>query len=172
MYENLIQILKTLDISYEEIVHEETTSCEHSAILREKAWLEWIWSKNIVFHAKWNYYLVTTIWIKDIKARIFKKEFQTKDIRFANQEEISQLKLWTIWSIPPFWFENENINIYVDKEIFSNEYFMFNPFLKNKTIRIKSQDLLKIYNYLNNKVQIFSLNENNELILELIQNYE
>ena len=64
-------------------------------------------------------------------------------------------------------YDSLESDIYVDKEIFSNEYFMFNPFLKNKTIRIKSQDLLKIYNYLNNKVQIFSLNENNELILEL-----
>ena len=168
MYKNLIKILNDLEINFEEFNHEETTSCEHSLAIRNYLWLSWNGSKNIVFHAKWNYYLVTTIWTKDIKARIFKKEFQTKDIRFATQEEITNLNLWTIWSIPPFWFENENINIYVDKEILSSDFFMFNPFFKDKTIRLKTLDLLKVYQSLNNKVQIFSLTEENELVLEII----
>jgi prolyl-tRNA editing enzyme YbaK/EbsC (Cys-tRNA(Pro) deacylase) len=63
------------------------------------------------FYAKWEFYLVITIWDKDIKARKFKKEFGTKDIRFATQEEITNIIWATIWSIPPFWFENETIKI-------------------------------------------------------------
>ena len=45
---------------------------------------------------------------------------------------------------------------------------MFNPFLKGKTIRLKTLDLLKVYQSLNNKVQIFSLTDENELVLEII----
>jgi hypothetical protein len=43
----------------------------------------------------------------------------------------------------------------VDSEIFENEYFMFNPWISTKTIRIKTSDLEKIYKTLKNEVKIF-----------------
>ncbi len=165
-YEKIIEILKDLEISYDEIEHDETTSCEHSKTLREEAWLTWIWSKNIIFHAKWEYYLVTTLWTKEIKARRFKHEFKTKDIRFATQEEIDNLKLWTIWCIAPFWFDNETITIYIDDEIFEHEYFMFNPATTTKSIRIKTTDLQTIYSKMMNPLRFFSLTEDNFEIIE------
>lgn len=165
--ENILNILNKLKISYDLIEHEPSTSCEHSKELRDKAWLVWIWSKNIIFHAKWNFYLVTTIWDKDIKARKFKWEFWTKDIRFASQEEITNIKMWTIWSISPFWFENDEIKIFVDKEIFEYEYFMFNPWVANKTIRVKAIDLKNIYVNLKNEVKVFKISEEDMEFSEL-----
>lgn len=159
MYQNIINILKNLDISYDEISHQETTSCEHSAQIRENAWLSGVWSKNIIFHAKWKFYLVTTLWTKDIKARKFKKEFQTKDIRFATQDEISSLWLWTIWCISPFGFENIEVPVFVDAEIFEHEYFMFNPATVLKTIRIKTLDLKKVYENTKNPLKFFKISE-------------
>jgi len=92
-YSTIIEQLIELQIPFEEIEHEPTTSCEHSAELRKKAGWECVGSKNIVFHAKGNFYLVTTLGTKDIKARKFKKPFGTKDIRFASQEEITKIQL-------------------------------------------------------------------------------
>lgn len=155
LYEKIKQTLKEFDISFEEIEHEISETCDDSKRFRDEAWLDWIWSKNIVFHAKWEYYLVTTIWDKEIKARKFKKEFGTKDIRFAYQDEITSLLWATIWSIPPFGFQNQTIKIFVDKEIFTHEYFMFNPWIPTKTIRIKTTDLLEIYKSLKNEIKIF-----------------
>lgn len=155
LYKNIINILNSQNISFEELEHEESKSCDDSKIFRQKAWFTGIWSKNIVFHAKQEFYLVTTIWDKDIKARKFKKEFWTKDIRFATQDEITNILKAIIWSIPPFGFVNENIKIFVDSEIFENEYFMFNPWISTKTIRIKTSDLEKIYKTLKNEVKIF-----------------
>lgn len=91
LYETIIQTLKNLSISYQEIDHEASTSCDHSKDLRKNQGLEGIGSKNIVFHAKGKFYLVTTLGDKDIKARNFKHEFGTKDIRFASQEEITNM---------------------------------------------------------------------------------
>lgn len=167
IFQNILDILKEKNIKYDLIEHEESKSCEHSKELREKAWLTWVWSKNIVFHAKWNFYLVTTLWDKDIKARKFKWEFWTKDIRFASQDEITIIKLWTIWSISPFWFQNDNIKIYVDAEIFEHEYFMFNPWVWTKTIRLKTSDLIEIYKSLKNEVKIFYIWEEEIEISEL-----
>lgn len=165
IYNNIKKILNDLSLSFDEISHEASSSCEHSAELRKKAGLNWVWSKNIVFHAKWNFYLVTTIWTKDIKARKFKREFWTKDIRFASQDEISSLWLWIIWSISPFWFENTLVPVYVDSEIFQNEYFMFNPWDPCKTIRLKTTDLKKVYESMKNSHKFFTIWEE-EVIFE------
>lgn len=158
-YKKIHEILEKLDISFDEIVHEASTSCEHSKVLRQEAGLAWVGGKNIVFHAKGNFYLLTTLWDKDIKARKFKKEFGSKDIRFASQEEITTLWLGTIGSIAPFWFENISIPVYVDSEIFQHEYFMFNPADPTKSIRLNTQDLKKIYKNMENNIKIFTLNE-------------
>jgi hypothetical protein len=160
--------LDLINISFDEIEHSESKSCDDSKKIREKAWLEWIGSKNIVFHAKWEFYLVTTIWDKEIKARKFKKEFGTKDIRFATQDEIINTLNATIWSIPPFWFANENIKIFVDMEIFNYEYFMFNPWIWTKTIRIKTSGLKKIYQNLKNEVKVFDLSKE-EAIFDMLE---
>ena len=167
LYENIKKILKEKNISFDEIEHEESQSCDDSKRFRTEAWLEWIWSKNIVFHAKWEYYLVTTIWDKEIKARRFKKEFGTKDIRFAYQNEITSLLWATIWSIPPFGFQNQTIQIFVDKDIFESEYFMFNPGVSTKTIRIKTSDLKEIYISLQNQIKIFEFLEEETIFEEL-----
>lgn len=166
IYQNILSTLQKNDISFTEISHEPSTSCEHSKEMRAKQWLEGIWSKNIVFHAKWKFYLVTTLWDKDIKARNFKHEFGTKDIRFASQEEITR-EIWaTIGSIPPFGFENSEIPIFVDTEIFEHDFFCFNPGTPEKSIQISTQNLLWIYKNMQNSVKIFDFRDAENKIFE------
>jgi hypothetical protein len=43
----------------------------------------------------------------------------------------------------------------VDNEIFESEYFIFNPSIPTKSIRIKGEDLRKIYENLENEVKYF-----------------
>ncbi len=155
MYQNIIDILKNNNIEYQEIDHEVSESCEDSKNLRAEAGLEWLGSKNIVFHCKWNFYIVVTHADKRINAKRFKKEFWSKDIRFANQDEITAQIDGTIWCIPSFGYKNIMIPLYIDSEIFEHEYFMFNPDDPTKTIRIRSWDLNHIYTTLENPVKYF-----------------
>ena len=169
LYEDIISTLRNLEIPYQEITHETSTSCEHSKELRKNQWLEWVGSKNIVFHAKGKFYLVTTLGDKDIKARNFKHEFGTKDIRFASQEEITNQTWATIWSIPPFWFENSEIPLFVDAEIFENEFFCFNPGVPEKSIQLSTNDLKKVYISLKNSTKLFDFrNEENKIFIDLM----
>ncbi len=165
MKNKIYKILKDLEIDYDEISHEASKSCEHSKKLRTKAGLDWVWSKNIVFHCKWNFYIVVTMWDKEIKARKFKKEFWSKDIRFANPDEIKENIDGTIGYIPSFGFKNENIPVYVDLDIFENEFFMFNPDDPEKTIRLKTEDLKKVYKNIKNPVKFFRIWEDSFEIL-------
>lgn len=152
-YNKIIEIISQFE--YQELSHIETISCENSAKVRKEAWLIWIWSKNLLFHCKWKFYLVTTIWTKDIEARNFKKEFWSKDIRFATKEELFDLLEANIWSVPPFWFSSSNLPIYIDQEIFEHEYFIFNPSVPTRSIQIKTSDLKQIYDSLPNPIKYF-----------------
>lgn len=159
IYQHIHNLLCELHIPFTEIQHEASTSCEHSKELRNKAWLVGIGSKNIVFHAKGSFYLVTTLWDKDIKARNFKNEFGTKDIRFASQEEITSQIGATIGSIPPFGFSNQEIPFYVDEEIFTYEFFCFNPWDPTLSIQISTQDLKKVYTSGRNPCKFFNFHD-------------
>ncbi|EKE29642.1 MAG: hypothetical protein ACD_2C00131G0012 [uncultured bacterium (gcode 4)] len=148
-------ILEELSIRFEEIEHEINHTCEESKKFRDDQWLVWLWSKNIVFHCKWKFYLVVTHWDKQIKARNFKKVFWSKDIRFASQEEITPIIGSMIWSIPPFGFLDNEIMIFVDAEIFKHGFFIFNPSIPTRSIRIPSRELKRIYWSLENEVRYF-----------------
>ncbi len=168
MKNKIYETLKNLNIQFDEIEHEATTSCEHSKSLRAEKWFEWAWSKNILFHCKWKFYMVITLWDKQIKARKFKKEFWSKDIRFANEDEIKQVINGTIGCIPSFGFKNEEIPVYVDIEIFEHKYFMFNPDNPEKTIRLETSDLKKVYKSMKNPVKFFKDGENGFKVFEEI----
>jgi len=92
VYNNIIDLLNRLQISYEQIEHPAVSTTEDSKRFREeKGWTEGTGSKNILFHAKEKFYLVVTIAEKQIKARKFKKEFGTKNIRFADAGEVDRI---------------------------------------------------------------------------------
>lgn len=159
LYTHIKKLLTEAHIPFTEISHEISQNCDHSKEMRTAAGLEWIGSKNIIFHGKGNFYLVTTLWDKDIKARNFKSEFWTKDIRFASQEEITLQIGATIWSIPPFGFQNTTIPLYIDKEIFEHDFFLFNPWRWDISIQISTKDLKKIYASLSNPTKIFEFRD-------------
>lgn len=170
VYENIKNILTANGIAIEEIQHEEVRTTDDSKKERAaQGWTEGIGSKNLVFHAKGKFYLVVTTAEKEIKARKFKKEFGTKDIRFAYQEELDEHTGCEIGSIPPFGYLNEELPIFVDNEVFTYSYFMFNPAINTKSIRIKTEDLKKIYAAIKNPVKFFTITEDGIELEELVK---
>ncbi len=155
VYNNIIAILNALNISYVEIEHPEVKTCEDSVRYRKEKGLTGIGSKNILFHAKGKFYLVVTMANKEIKARRFKKQFGTKNIRFANESELFNITACKSGSLPPFGYLNKELPIYVDKEIFDHKTFMFNPAIPTKTICINTKDLAKIYKDIDQPVTLF-----------------
>lgn len=159
-YENIVKILQAMNIAYDEIEHEEVKTTDDSREERKKAgWAEGAGSKNIVFHAKGKFYLVVTTAGNEIKAKKFKKEFGTKDIRFAYEEELMTNTGCKIGAVPPFGHFNEELPIYVDSKIFEEKYFMFNPAVHTKSIRVTPENLRTIYMNSKNSVKIFEEKE-------------
>lgn len=155
VYQHILEIIQHLNIPFEEIEHPPVLTCVDSARYRAEHGWTGVGSKNILFHAKGKFYLVVTTADKEIKARIFKKEFGTKNIRFATPEEVRKITGCEIGALPPFGYLNSDLPIYVDNGIFDNDYFMFNPAIHTKSVRLKADDLKKVYKYIKNPVKIF-----------------
>ena len=47
------------------------------------------------------------------------------------------------------------IPVYVDSEIFESEYFIFNPAIPTKSLRLKTSDFKKVYENIKNPVKFF-----------------
>lgn len=161
IYENITELLMDNSIHYDEIEHAPVQTTADSAKFRSEAgWTSGVGSKNIVFHAKGEFYVVVTTAVKDIKARAFKKEFGTKDIRFATPEELSDHTGCLPGAVPPFGYVRPDITIYFDKDILAAEFFMFNPGIHTKSIRVKPDDMLKVYRAVGNPVKLFDVTDN------------
>ncbi|RLB08876.1 MAG: hypothetical protein DRG39_08270 [Deltaproteobacteria bacterium] len=159
VYENIKNILNKLGIPFDEMEHPPVKTCDDSAKYRGEHGWKGIGSKNILFHAKAKFYLVVTTAEKEIKARRFKREFGTKNIRFATPDEVKEITGCEIGALPPFGYLNKMLPIYVDEDIFQHEHFMFNPAIHTKSIRIKTEDLKKIYISIDQPVKFFLIRE-------------
>jgi prolyl-tRNA editing enzyme YbaK/EbsC (Cys-tRNA(Pro) deacylase) len=121
---------------------------------REAGW-EGQSSKCILFHARGRFYLVVTTADREIKARLFKRPFGTKDIRFATPEEVRAATGCEVGSVPPFGHSAPDLPVFVDGRILAGGHFLFNPAVPTESLRLGAQDLRRVYAALPNPVTVF-----------------
>jgi len=155
LHQNILSILSASGEPFATFDHTATDTCESSAAMRHSLAIDGAGSKNICFHAKGQFYLVVTLASKEIKARAFKKPFGTKDIRFASADELATQVGAPFGCVPPFGFESVSLPIFVDADIFSQAFFLFNPAIATQTIQIAPKSLLALYQKIPQKVVIF-----------------
>ena len=85
-YDSVIALLEAQGAEYERISHGVVKGCEDSLACRREAGWTGASSKCILFHAKGNFHLVVTTAEEKINGRKFKKQFGTKNIRFASPD--------------------------------------------------------------------------------------
>jgi len=158
-YEKIKELLRRLGVAGEEIDHPPVSGCEDSLRFRREAGWSGASSKCVLFHARGRYYLVVTTAEKEIVARMFKREFGTKDIRFAKLEELIRWTGCEPGAVSPFGHASEELPYYVDEEIFRSGYFMFNPAAPTRSMRITTGDLRRVYASLPNPVRYFSVDD-------------
>ncbi|HTZ40732.1 MAG TPA: YbaK/EbsC family protein [Syntrophales bacterium] len=169
IYQAIKDLLQQLKISYDEIEHEPVSSCEESLTFRGQAGWSGASSKCILLKAKGKYYLLVTTAEKEIKARLFKKEFGTKDIRFANREELMEVTGCDPGSVPPFGHRDPSLSFYVDEDIFRAGHFMFNPAIPTKSFRVSIADLRRIYAAVPNPVSTFGEDEHERFVIRKLE---
>jgi Ala-tRNA(Pro) deacylase len=169
LYQAIRDLLLRMGIPYDEIEHAPVGSCEESLAFRGQAGWSGASSKCILLKAKGKYYLLVTTAEKEIKARLFKKEFGTKDIRFANREELMEVTGCDPGSVPPFGHREPSLPFYVDENILRAEYFMFNPAIPTTSFRIRTGDLHRLYAAIPNPVHIFGEDEDERFVIRKLE---
>ncbi|MDK2955531.1 MAG: Ala-tRNA(Pro) deacylase [Desulfovibrionales bacterium] len=140
----IFKLLQAAAVEHDVLEHPPVAGCEDSLALRQAAGWTGASSKCILFHAKGVFHLVATTSERSINARRFKKQFKTKNIRFATPEEVLEQTGCTVGSVPPFVPGAHAVRCYVDGDILAQRYFMFNPADPTRSVRIQSRDLPRL----------------------------
>ena len=162
-------LLQRMGIPFDEIEHPPVGTCGESLGFRGQAGWSGASSKCILLKAKGKYYLLVTTAEKEIKARPFKKEFGTKDIRFANRDELMEVTGCDPGSVPPFGHRDPALPFYVDEGILEAEFFMFNPAVPTKSLRIATSDLRRIVAAVPNPVSVFGEDESGRFVIRKVE---
>jgi len=137
------QILSGRRIEFEETEHEAVyTSHKAAQVIGLEA--EEAGVKSLVFKTKeGGFILVLNPGNKKIDTKKISQMEGTKSIYFASAEEVLKVTGIPIGSIPPFGHKTK-LRTYLNEELLASEYLYFNPGLHTRTIKMKSEDLLRV----------------------------
>ena len=72
-------------------------------------------------------------------------------------------------SVPPFGHRDPALPFYVDEGILEAEFFMFNPAVPTKSLRIATSDLRRIVAAVPNPVSVFGEDESGRFVIRKVE---
>ena len=135
--------LNELDIPFELVEHEPVVTTE----LADK-FIEGIRTKTMFLtnRKKTEFYLLIMDDSKRLDMLRFKEIVSANQIKMASEKSLYEKMMLPPGTVSPFGLLNnkeKDIKVYIDKEIIDEERMCFHPNTNEKTIFIKTSDLLK-----------------------------
>jgi prolyl-tRNA editing enzyme YbaK/EbsC (Cys-tRNA(Pro) deacylase) len=147
--ENVQRLLAEQGVAFQTLEHPAVATCEDSAAHRAAAGWDGLGSKCILFHCKGAFHLVATHAQRQINGRRFKKEFGSKNMRFATPEEVAEHTGCAIGSLPPLGHLPRAgaapPRLFVDQAVLDATRFMFNPGVPTMSLRLAGPDLARVF---------------------------
>ena len=145
---NIYDVLKELDIEYNEIEHKPLYTIADTEVVKGK--MEGQECKNLFLtDNKNNYYLVI---IKDNKMANLKeiqKLLKTPNLSFASTNKLKEILNLLPGSVTPLsiiYDNNNKVTLLIDSDL-KNKRLLFHPNINTKTISIKYEDLIRFIEY-------------------------
>lgn len=160
LYKKVEEKLNELNIPFEIVEHEPALTTEQADSFIEG--IEGVRTKTMFLtnKKKTEFYLL----IMDDKKRLdmdkFKEIVASKQIKMASENNLFEKMMLPPGIVSPFGLlnnEDKDIKVYIDKEIEGEERMCFHPNTNEKTIFLKTSDLLKFIesiDYIVNIVEI------------------
>ena len=130
-------LLKENGITYKEICHAPTKTSEESAVARREPLK--IGAKALLVKAKDELVLCIIPADKKLDVKKTKEILKSKDLRFANEEELLEKTGCVKGAVPPFG-NLIGVKMIVDKKLFEEEYMAFNAGSLEHSIKMKTKD--------------------------------
>lgn len=149
---DLYDILKQLNIPFEEIEHEPVYTIEDAKKAEIEKGIHGLGCKNLFLTNKKGQY-VLVILEENKKANI--KDIQTitniSHLSFASQEQLQEVLLLSPGSVTPFAIihdKQKSVLLVIDEDL-KGKQLLFHPNVNTKTISISYDDLIKFIEYEN-----------------------
>lgn len=145
MFEQVIDKLKELDIEYQIVEHEPALTTEQADKFIEG--IDGVRTKTMFLtnKKKKDFYLIIMDDAKRLDMDTFKDIVEEKQIKMASENCLFEKMMLPPGVVSPFGLLNnteKDIQVYFDREITNEDRMSFHPNTNEKTIFIKTEDLL------------------------------
>ena len=152
---DLYNVLKELNIFYEEISHNKVMTIEEAKKIENM--IDGIGSKNLFLTDKKKYYLVILEENKRANIKELINIIGCNKLSFASSEKLKEILGLEEGSVTPFGIINDKDNrvvLLIDKDLRDNQ-LLFHPNINTKTISVNYDDLIKFIEYENHEYIVF-----------------
>ena len=150
-YKSIIAVLDSNHSEYKLFSHRPALTYEDLEAVRKDTGFFGTEGKCMVLKADDGFVVYVTIFSKKLNFDKIKGILHTKKARLASKEELMEYFGAEPGCAYPFGFGND-VPIYVDPDIYLQDWFLFSPLFPTKTIQIKGSDLKNIFNSLSNEI--------------------
>lgn len=148
----IYNVLKELNIEYNEISHKAITTIEEAKLIEHN--LEGIGTKTLFLKdKKKNFYLLVLEENKKANLKELESFLQTKNLKFANPDNIKEILEIEPGAITPLAIINDHNNktkVILDKDL-NNSKILVHPDTNTKTMSLNYIDLIKLVEYTNHE---------------------
>lgn len=149
---DIYEVLKKLDIKYEEVEHEPVFTAEQSQKIKQQIF--GVGCKNLFLtDRKGNYYLYLIDDGKKADLREVGKKVKVSHFSFATEEELKNIMKLEKGSVTPLGIINDVDNvvkILMDEDL-KDKMLLMHPNVNTKTLAMSFDDLIKFINYTNHE---------------------
>ena len=160
LYKKVEEKLNEMNIPFEIVEHEPALTTEQADSFIEG--IEGVRTKTMFLtnKKKTKFYLLIMDDKKRLDMDIFKEIVASKQIKMASKNSLFEKMMLPPGVVSPFGLlnnEDKDIKVYIDKEIIDEERMCFHPNTNEKTIFLKTLDLLKFIESIGYDVNIVEI---------------
>jgi len=152
VYKKLINLLDNNQVEYKLFSHKEALTWEDLAQVQKEVGFIGTEMKCMVLKAGKKLIVYITLQGKRINFDAIKERLNVSKVRLSTPEELNEYFGAKPGCAYPFGFDAQ-YDIYVDPKIYEQEWVLFSPVIPTKTVQARGNDLKKVFNSLENKVQ-------------------
>ncbi|HBB02593.1 MAG: YbaK/prolyl-tRNA synthetase associated region [Candidatus Peregrinibacteria bacterium GW2011_GWF2_38_29] len=152
VYEKLINLLDNNHVEYKLFSHREALTWEDLAAVQKETGFFGTEMKCMVLKAGEELIVYMTLQGKRVNFDAIKEKLGVNKVRLSTPEELNEYFGAKPGCAYPFGFDAQ-YRIFVDPEIYKQEWMLFSPVVPTKTVQAKASDLKKVFDSLGNRVQ-------------------
>lgn len=151
-YQKVVELLDSNKVEYKLFTHRAALTYDDLAQVQKETGFFGTEAKCMVLKVDEEFIVYITLQGNRVNFDVIKEYLEVKKVRLATPEELKEYFGAEPGCAYPFGFDSQ-YNIYIDPKVYEQEWLLFSPVLPTKTIQAKGNDLRKLFESLENKVE-------------------